>query len=307
MKKRKVVLNILVPLVIALAFSLVLTACENTNSESKITGSESKNTSDYKSLRGYKEYISDSDKGYEDMPYFNVIDSMEESFEAREYYRANSRECGDYIITDYEDGVCINKFIGQAAYSVNGCTIDIPATLDGKPVVKIGCYPEYEGFGFEGREDISSPFGGLRDCTLNLPETVKVISAQSIWYVSGIMSEDDQDDLVHLVKINADEVNPYYSSEDGVLYSKDKKKLLFVYFDYGWQSYSVPDFVESFEPSLGVPYGFKSIEIGKNVNNINAGIDIGEGNTPEFTVYGYKGTAAEEWARQEDLEFEALD
>lgn len=94
----------------------------------------------------------------------------------------------------------------------------------------------------EGREDISSPFGGLRDCTLNLPETVKVISAQSIRYVSGIMSEDDQDDLVHLVKINADEDNPYYSSEDGVLYSKDKKKLLFVYFDYGWQSYSVPRF-----------------------------------------------------------------
>lgn len=275
-----------------------------------LAGCKNKNNTDYKALPGYKEYISDSDKGYEDMPYFYVIDSMEESEEAREYFRVNSRQCGDYIITDYEDGVCINKYRLNHTISVLD-TLDVPETLDGKPVVKIGGYLQENSQDSLLPYEVISAFGGLRGCTLNLPKTVKVITADSIDSCSFALEDDERVKFPVFIGINVDKENPYYSSEDGVLYSKDKKKLLFIYLENEPENYKVPDFIESFEPALGVPgNNYKtsySIEIGKNVKSINTYIDRGEDETPKLVVRGYKGTAAEEWAKQEDVKFEALD
>ncbi|MGN0499455.1 MAG: hypothetical protein ACI4F6_10440 [Acutalibacteraceae bacterium] len=277
-----------------------------------LAGCENKNNTDYKALPGYKEYISDSDKGYEDMPYFYVIDSMEESEEAREYFKANSRQCGEYIITDYEDGVCINKYRLNHTISVLD-TLDVPETLDGKPVVKIGGYLQENSQDSLLPYEVISAFGGLRGCTLNLPKTVKVITADSIDSCSFALEDDERVKFPVFIGINVDKENPYYSSEDGLLYSKDKKKLLFMNFNYKMNSdyesnnYIVPEFVESFEPLLGVPHGLTSIEFGNNVKSINTYIDRGEGETPNIVVRGYKGTAAEEWAKQEDVKFEALD
>lgn len=268
-----------------------------------LAGCENKNNTDYKALPGYKEYISDSDKGYEDMPYFYVTDSMEESIKAREYFKANSRQCGEYIITDYEDGVCINQFLGGNI----GSYLNVPETLDGKPVVKIGGYLKYKDSEYGEKEEVVSAFGQLAQCTLNLPKTLKIITEVSIRSYSGLISDEDRYDFPCFFGINVDKENPYYSSEDGVLYSKDKKKLLFLYLRSGYSGYEVPSFVEIFEPALGVPGDNYSIEIGKNVKSINTYIDRGEGETPKLVVRGYKGTAAEEWARQEDVEFEALD
>lgn len=284
------VLSILIMAALLLSF----TACEN------------KSNTDYKALSGYKEYISDSDKGYEDLPYFYVTDSMEESEEAREYFRANNRQCGEYIITDYEDGVCINKYRLNHTISVLD-TLDVPETLDGKPVVKIGGYLQEDSQDSLLPYEVISAFGGLRGCTLNLPKTVKVITADSIDSCSFALEDDERVKFPVFIGINVDKENPYYFSEDGVLYSKDKKKLLFMNFDYESDNYKVPEFIESFEPVLGVPCGLTSIEIGKNVKSINTYIDRGEGETPNIVVRGYKGTAAEEWAKQENVKFEALD
>lgn len=297
--------------------TFLLAGCENKNNSaykaptnntaySAVQYGENKNNTDYKALSGYKEYISDSDKGYEDMPYFYVIDSMEESEEAREYFKANSRQCGDYIITDYKDGVCINQYLGR-----NTRSLSVPEMLDEKPVVKIGGYPIKSSTDRLNGYEIISAFGGLRDCSLNLPKNVKVITVDSIRSYSGLFEDEDRNKFPVFKGINVDKENPYYSSEDGVLYSKDKKKLLFIYLENEPENYKVPDFIESFEPALGVPgNNYKtsySIEIGKNVKIINTCIDRGEDETPKLVVRGYKGTAAEEWAKQEDVKFEALD
>lgn len=288
--------------IIALISTMFLfTSCENNNIDYNI---------DYKSLEGYEEYISDSDKGYEDLPFFNVVDSMEESEEAREYFIANSRQCGDYIITDYEDGVCINKYTRFIWNSLDEITINIPETLAGKPVVKIGGYLKYDDIGYGEEEIVVCAFGGFRNCTLNLPKTLKVITKDSIRDYIGMIPEDTRDNYVEIQEINVDENNPYYSSKDGELYSKDMKKLLFAYFGIWSSEYKVPDFVETFEPALGVPSGLTSIEIGKNVKNINTYIDRDEDGldwVPDIIVSGYKNTAAEKWAKQENVKFEALD
>lgn len=101
------------------------------------------------------------------------------------------------------------------------------------------------------------------------------------------------------------------------MYSKDYKKLLYIDYpnaiqDYDVEipesySYDVPDFVESFEPSAGVPSDMYSLTIGKNVKSINTFIDVDEFNTRSLTVYGYQGSVAEEWAKDKNVKFKALD
>lgn len=285
---------------------LIFVSCENNNI-------------DYKSLEGYKEYISDSDKGYEDLPYFNVVDSMEESEKAREYFRANSRQCGPYIITDYEDGVCINEYLGSSDSFVD--VLSIPETLDGKPVVKIGGFLQqmYIDEIDEIDEIVIGAFGGYFIRNLQLPSTLKIIT-RDVLKCSPYTGFCENGVHESILRILVNKNNPYYTSKDGVLYSKDLAKL--VYIDYyndminvSYEplecfSYIVPDFVESFEPTKGVPSGLNGIKIGKNVKNINTYINRDEDGLDwalDIIVSGYKNTAAEEWAKQENIKFEALD
>lgn len=265
-----------------------------------------KDYTNYKNEEGYEEYISDTDAGYDDLPYYNCEESMEKSKAALRYYENNSRRCGDYIITDYEDGVCINRYVGFWKWE----EISVPETLDGKPVVKIGAYPVDNGERFYG------VFSGCNDFTLILPSTVKYIGNRTFLFYSGIVSEDERDDftLVNSVKVSED--NPYYTAVDGVLYSKDKKALLYdsnlLWINLG-KSYNVPNFVEVFEPSNGVADCGATITIGENVKKINTFIDKGEDGTepnpyakPWIVVRGEKDSAAEKWAKEQYAKFEEI-
>lgn len=89
----------------------------------------------YKNEEGYSNYISNSKTGCKDMNSFGLVSNLEDE-ESQEYYKKNSRVCGDYLITNYLDGVCINRYLGH------NNTIKIPKTLDNKPVIMLG---EYNG------------------------------------------------------------------------------------------------------------------------------------------------------------------
>lgn len=269
---------------------------------------------------GYENYISDSNTGREGISYFNCDEAMESSEDAREYYKDNKRRRGSFIITDYEDGVCINRYVGRKLAEDE--VLEIPEELDGKPVVKIGGYPQKvkEDYGEDGtliHTEVFGAFAGNRDFILKLPSTVKIIGYNTFLYYSVMIAEVNRDEYTFVKNVIVSEDNPYYSSYEGALYSKDKKELLFDY-RLGWMyyssSYTVPDFVESFKPTNAVadgtsPESKRILNIGKNVKYIDTFIDMiepGVNQVPNVIVRGYKGSAAEEWAEKENAEFEAI-
>ena len=270
-------------------------------------------SSNYKEVIGYQDFINDSKTGYDDVEYYNIVDSMESSKNARKYFIENNRRVGDYIITDYENGVCVNKFCGSADFNNE---ISIPETIDGKSVVKLGGYIESIN-----DDSVIGAFGGNVGVTIIIPSSVKVISAVAFMNSSGIIPEEYRYMFVDISGFVVDEKNPYYSSKNGALYSKDYTKLLWVNTickdnnsDWSGGEYVVPDFVETFEPSNGIYCLLDKITIGKSVKKINTYIDKGEDGIepnpdviPDVVICGYKGTAAEKWAKENYANFIALD
>lgn len=272
-----------------------------------------KDYSNYKNEVGYKEYISDYDSYNGKMnfpPHFGKRSTIDDNQISRKYYHRNSRRCGDYLITNYEDGICINRYFGDSR------KIYIPETLDGKPVVKLGGYLVKEN----GMYTVASAFACIDNCILNIPSTVKYISYEALAHPASLPEEplEYRTHNAYIKKINVDENNPYYYSENGILFTKDKKRLLFMDYDTALNSaeeYYVPDSVEIFQPIYGVAY-YGCLIFGKNIKKINTylydsygtcfpGVDARD--KPDITVKGYKGTVAEKWAKKYKLEFIALD
>ncbi len=278
-------------------------------------------TSDYKNMEGYEAYISDRDTGYEGMEYFGTTEAIEESDEAYLYYKNNIRECGDYLITDYEDGVCINKYIGQGRKkdAWGSYNLDIPETLDGKPVVKIGSY--IEDYDYENEcyydfvefnpidyyaHNVVSALSGWALDDLNLPKTIKYISKNALEsWVGASTNDNDYYESACIDDINVSQDNPYYSSENGELFSKDKKTLLFSdFYDGVSTDYVVSSYVEHFYPInvISIPLG--SVEFNKGIKKITAYVYTEDGEST--LVKGYKGTVAEDWAKEQEAPFEAI-
>lgn len=144
--------------------------------------------SNYKKEYGYSAYISDRNSG-DETPFCNTQTSLEISKKAISYYKKNSRKVDDYIITNYEDGICINRVIHPAWWDYK-----IPETIDGRPVVKLGCYINEQGeilpF-LNVDEDSSLSF------SVYIPKTIKYI---------------DWKCFSPKIEYNVDESNPYYYS-----------------------------------------------------------------------------------------------
>ncbi len=268
----------------------------------------------YKKIAGYEEYISDIGTGEEFAPYYNLAAVLDGSEEARNYFVANSRRVGNYLITDYEDGVCINRYYG------NSTKVDIPETLDGKPVVKLDGY-FVEDLEEEGIYYTVSPFDGFKKYEITLPSSLKYISNVVLYEPIGMYDDSIDLNWFNLTKINVDEDNPYYYSENGVLFTKDKKNLLYISelndaFKNGFE-YDVPDTVENFVKINGFTMDTKGyLKFGKNIKSISAYFHRGDGIDVEDTfldfrpgivIKGYKGTVAEEWAEKYYAEFVPLD
>lgn len=125
--------------------------------------------------------------------------------------------------TEYNSGAYKYKIINSKERTIeitkyNGTDADvyIPETIDGYTVINIG----------------SSMFGLYRDSikSITIPSTVENILCRI--------------DSVNLQAINVDSNNKFYSSMDGVLYDKNKDKLIRVPYDYQVETFTVPNSVK---------------------------------------------------------------
>ncbi|MGN1130463.1 MAG: hypothetical protein ACI4Q8_03855 [Ruminococcus sp.] len=99
--------------------------------------------------------------------------------------------------------------------------------------------------------------------------------------------------------------NVYYLSQDGVLYNKDKTSLLMYPLKNKDDSFVVPDSVELINGMVDFGQSnLKSITIGENVKEIMAFFD--DNIKEKLIVKGYKGTAAEKYAKQNGFKFVAI-
>lgn len=277
------------------------------------TSCSDKKDTDYKNQEGYSEYVkcllNGKDSG-------TVGASLSGNEEALKYYKNNLRKSGDYMITDIEDGVCINQYLGSG----NG--VEVPEKLDGKPVIMLGGYVYDDN---NSSSEIFSAFAdpNLESRTIKVPSTVKYIDSSLMYHYSGMVDSYLIDNSKTYYTFEIDENNPYFYSEGGCLYSKDRKTLNYVNFNYykpsddGRIDLKIDDTVENFDLIGGIPSDlFMQLEFGKNIKKIDTYIDYGEdGHEPnkslaqssKLSVKGYKGTAAESWANKQYLNFIAIE
>lgn len=93
---------------------------------------------------------------------------------------------------------------------------------------------------------------------------------------------------------------------NGVLYSKDKKKLLLYPPAKKDKEYVIPNGVETIDYTFSNCKYLKTITIPSSVDDIGNSLDVAgigycNGKIPGFTIKGYKGTAAERYARNNDF------
>lgn len=190
---------------------------QNTN-ENKIN-----NYSSYYAVDGYNKSMDDLEDEYE---YY--CDNYDEIIES--YYIPKDNK--DFIISKYKDGVEINKYLG------NDQDLVIPEKLDGKKVLKLGCYLYKEKLIGSDEDVVRRSLWLYKDKeektklrTIEFPEFLQMISADSVnnWYANEEESWYlDYGTNPSLEYIKVDKNNKYYSSENGLLYNKDKSVLLYV-------------------------------------------------------------------------------
>lgn len=282
----KKILCLIIVTTITLSISIMFTSCGE------------KDYTNYKNEEGYVEYISYADKGSKYASYYAIPMAIDENEKARRYYENNIRQCGDFMVTNYLDGICVNDYVGEIDDDSTG--IVIPETLDGKPVIAIGSViiddpslspvpnEAHDYWGWE--EEYWPAFYGA---DIVMPSTIKYLTSL---YTNSIV---------------VDENNPYYASKDGDLYTKDMKTLLFYSGSNSTIAKKISEKTEVFAPSNGLDGKWgTAIELGKNIKTIDTTYSY-EGSEAytkyPFYITGYKGTAAEKWAKENEIEFIALD
>ena len=182
----------------------------NTNTKAKKDKTSKKKYKNYKDIPGYKEYISDRNKG-EITSFCCMCSSLYLSEKARTYYKKNIRKAGNFLVTNYLDGICINKVINRKKWDGK-----IPEKIEGLPVIKLGSYYFYyernvpeslNVLSFASEKKIYSHYS-----LVYLPKTIKYIDYQNL-NISRIR---------HRYIVNKN--NPYYKADDdGWLYVIDQK------------------------------------------------------------------------------------
>lgn len=135
---------------------------------------------------------------------YNINENYEVQQKSNSYRTASDNK--DYKISDYSQGVEIVKYLG------NDKNVVIPETLDGKAVMKIGGYYRDSYF--------ISAFADSGCKSICLPSALESLAAYSF------------DSISTLEMIYVSEYNPYYSSLNGVLYSKDTTILISIPVNY---------------------------------------------------------------------------
>lgn len=191
-----------------------------------LCGCEEKDYTNYENAEGYSEYVSCAEKGCEYATYYDIPESIINNEKALKYYKGNIRKYGDYMITNYLDGICINNHIGE----IKNCEIIIPETIDGKPVIAIGAYFHNT---YRNSDDLYDRYMGAFDSDGVSVENLKIHLPSSLKYIGSFTADSQRSDTIDIIDFGAvdfivDEDNPYYASAEGSLYTKDMKTLLYM-------------------------------------------------------------------------------
>ena len=152
---------------------------------------------------------------------------------------ALAQQWGDFRYTESDDAITIIKYTGS------GDAVELPADIDGKPVVRIGS----DAFQYSsGLTSLTIPgsimsigAGAFWGCSglssVIIPESVMSIEAGAFAACTGLTSVTIPGSVTSigsgafclctgLTGIDVAPDNPFYSSQDGVLYNKDKTALM---------------------------------------------------------------------------------
>ncbi|MBQ7596123.1 MAG: hypothetical protein IJU45_05610 [Clostridia bacterium] len=142
--------------------------------------------------------------------YYYVNNTLnEETFDKIESSIYESPD-GQFMISDYKDGICINQYLG------NEKDVVIPETINGKKVIKIGGYPVFDGYvdSYSSLFSVFCKFESLEDEDLShyYPDNIETVTLPK--YLKEIHLNSFEN-VVKLKRIIVDENNPYYKSTMG--------------------------------------------------------------------------------------------
>ena len=172
---------------------------------------------------------------------------------------ASAETSGDFEYSVDSGNVRITRYIGS------GGPVDIPATIDGKPVTSIGELAFQQCSGITSinipNSVTSIQQGAFSNCSglssITIPSSVTSIENTAFWGCSGLTSITIPSSVTSigvnvfygcsgLTDITVDSSNPSFCSESGVLFNKDKTTL--IYYPLGkTDSYTIPDGVTVIE------------------------------------------------------------
>lgn len=212
---------------------------------------------------------------------------------------------GDFEYTREDDYTCtITKYNGSAA------NVTIPSTIHDYKVCKIGAGAFYDCSNLKKivipdsvKEICWSPMYGCFQKCNNLKEIYIGSGFEKslfdMYTLSGCNS---------LEKIVFSEDNNYYCSIDGVPFDKSKTSICRYPAGKKDKEYTIPDTVSELSMADEFFYNenLKTIVIPKSVKSIGE-YTFGTVDSFPITIKGYKGTAAETYAKENGFKFIALD
>lgn len=302
-------------IILAMIVCLGLGSCGKNNS-SKIEESTAKNSVTAKNVDN--EQLEDNQNDVysaivcKNTPYFYFHSNDDSKYSDEAYVFPKSGEAKqakdnpDFWITESDDGVCVNT------YSGNSKKVNIPDYLNGKKVVKLGLN-EIMTEALDSTElvpAISVPYV----TEIHIPKYLKEIAygnlSEAVEYGCGVVGKPT------IEKITVDKDNPYYSVNGDLLCTKDGKTAL-LYFGKNKTELTIPNNIETLSESFSMA-DVTNITIGKNVkfilglkcelfNLLDKDSRTYELSEKSFSISGYKGTAAERFAKVNQLKFISLD
>ena len=153
----------------------------------------------------------------------------------------NNTKSADNIFGDFSYITDDDKNIHITGCSSTDTEITIPDTIDGLKVTEL-----------DSNSFLESPAEKI-----NIPATVEYISAENPFA-----------SCLNMKEFSVDENNEYYCSVDGVLFTKDMKKLVFYPPKKDGTSYTVPDSVEEIGIAALSETSLNEIKVPDSVNKI---------------------------------------
>ncbi|WP_294384476.1 dockerin type I repeat-containing protein [uncultured Ruminococcus sp.] len=173
----------------------------------------------------------------------------------------------EYTLLD--DGTIeVTRYVGTDSYAI------IPEEIDGKPVTKVNEFCFYNEDDYNGRN-----------------YTVKsIFISKNIRDFSNTLNNDEYrclNRILYLESINVDESNSVYSSDAGILFSKDFTSLIYYPRKKAGEEYIVPEYVRKLGRSaFSQPANLLSLKFGSPLEKVGyASIFNGSIEEAEYPVY----------------------